>query len=152
MALYFKNKSACMICGKLLDDKSKLTVFPAFIANEKSRYFKYSDTVVHTTCLIRDPEHKHVLRLKDKFLQHILPENRKCYIDGSTIKDSDDHVFIDYVTDDKKNYLSELLYSNFSLSNLKKWDKLERLRRALLAVKQQGGAQKYITWLLDRIN
>jgi hypothetical protein len=50
MALIFRGKSACSICGRILMDGDEIRGFPAFIADRSDPLWKYSDSAVHASC------------------------------------------------------------------------------------------------------
>jgi len=59
MALVFRGKSKCGLCGQVIAPEDEITCFPAFLS-PTDPLWSYSDGVFHGSCFASDPNAQHV--------------------------------------------------------------------------------------------
>lgn len=151
MAIIFETHTQCCYCSDSIKAKD-IVVFPAFITSTTSKFYRLNDSVWHKVCLEKDSDYLSIITLFNEYKFSITPRNRKCFLDGTLITDPNDHLFIDYITDNKENFIHELRFKNFKLSNLKSWNDLDRFTTSLIELKKENGAIQYIDFVLKRIS
>jgi|SRR5271155_180897 len=54
MALIFRGKSECRLCGRVIGAEDEVVAFPAFLT-PRDPFWSYSDAAFHATCFASDP-------------------------------------------------------------------------------------------------
>ena len=150
MALFIEG-TTCKVCNVSMKASDNIVSFPAFIADEGSKFFPFSDSNIHYSCLQRFNFYDELLKLRNQFISNTRPENRVCYISKEPITNPNDFIFVDYFGDNLKGILSDVTFENFKLSHLRQWESLDSLVHELLFLRENVFEVKYINHFLQRI-
>ena len=66
MALFIVGKTECPLCGRVIQEASEATLFPAFL-KPNHRFHRFSDAALHSECFQAWPDHVDFERLFKRF-------------------------------------------------------------------------------------
>lgn len=95
MAIVVLASTKCPLCGKVLQNKADLYLFPPMIANTNDPLYIFSDAAVHLSCLKMHPLGKEAMHYSDKALQYA---NRTCDITGEPITNVNNYLSFGFLT------------------------------------------------------
>ncbi len=157
MAILLLGKTNCTICNNTIYENEEYYSFPSFVINTKDEIYFFNDSSFHCHCLTTMPSSESALQMAELFIKSVKPENRKSIITGKAIIIYKNHVFIDYLTSDKKDFLYKFNFAHVDKTELSIWKQRESLIDHLIKLKSsdnwkelEGG--KYLTKLIDDLS
>jgi len=158
MTLLLLGRTACPICGKVINKEDAFYGFTSFVANILDPLYFFSDNVYHRECLLNKEYGKKAILYSDLRYLKTRPENRKCVVTGALIEKQDEHMWIGYLTSDEKSGLHQFNFTNINKLNLSMWPKREYCLNELIKLlnsgtwREYGGDNKYLLKLIDTLD
>ena len=121
MAQIISDYSKCPLCGNVIKEEDEIIMFPPFVQNTKDSFYIFNDSGVHIKCIKLYESKERLFKYLDKIIYKTKPGNRYCDIGGGKIKTIEDYLFIDLLTSDEKEALSNFNFMSIDKQNINKW-------------------------------
>ncbi|MFN8305897.1 MAG: hypothetical protein U0T79_03905 [Ferruginibacter sp.] len=122
MGIVIINQTICPICGKKIKDRDSIMSIPAFVLNINDPLYFFSDNSFHESCLQKHPLGKTVVEYSNLFIKHTRPSSRICIISKKLITNPLNHIFIEFLTSDKNDFLEQFNFAHIDKDYLPRWD------------------------------
>lgn len=120
MAIFIEGMK-CTICDKkILSNESKI-MFPPITSDKDSKFFIFSDAVVHTRCFDMHPLKNDLENLLKEIAENSSPSKRICVICKKEIINPDDYFDTSYITDKQEDPLYKYNYKKLHKNCIKDW-------------------------------
>lgn len=143
MAIVIENLSECHICHKLLNKSKPFILLPPLISNMKDDLFHLSDSGIHVECLNRSELKEKLTKHVNAYQEHMPLTKLKCIVDGRTIDDPRNLLFLGLLTSDETESLHEFNYITVNLMNIKIWTDYDRFVHLASAFLSDGKWQSF---------
>lgn len=155
MAIIITDKTVCPLCSEILKEEDVIYSFPHFVPNVKDELYMFSDMAFHYACIIKHPLWEKAYRYVERFKLSIMPQNRKCSVGGNLIDSYEDYIFIDLLTSNEKEELSNFNFWVLDRRNLSTWKEREKFIDIASKFIAEGkwedyGDYKYLDKLIER--
>jgi hypothetical protein len=156
MAMILLGQSTCPLCGNILEEKQELQAFPPLTSNKKDSFYTFSDAGFHKECFENHPLSTKISTYYEKASEKTRPNNRFCEIANTLITQPENFFFIDLLTSDENEALSQFNCLLFDKENLKDWkekDHFLTLAKDFLAKGKWQAFDKfnYLEWLINQV-
>ena len=122
MAIYVSGQP-CVICGHSITADDQRVLFPPFTTNDRDPMLRFSDAIVHQSCLVKYPDLERLKRRVADFDQARTNRRKECSVCSKAIVNPDDFFTLGYLGDDEtvKNWN----YATFHVGCLPLWAGLQ---------------------------
>ena len=103
MALFFNDKSICIMCNKTIKNRQETMAFPPLINNKLDPLYLFSDGVFHAECVRNHPLAKRIIDINNFVLDQ--GRNKECLVCGNIIISPDEYFTTGFITDNKESKL-----------------------------------------------
>src|SRR5687767_9950584 len=121
MAILLRDKTKCLICGKVIMTGEPAIGFPHFILNEVDPLFALSDSSCHSACVSASPLGSAMLAASNELYKNTGPGKRACAVCGDQVLDPDDYVLIGYLGAPSAGPLARFSYTHLHKSHIPDW-------------------------------
>jgi hypothetical protein len=121
MALVIKNRTACGICHRPLQDQDSIVSFPPFIANRCDPLYVFSDGAFHSACLDQSPLATSARQWSARFDERNRPDSRVCVVCSTQIAHPDDYFGTGVLSRDALEPIAKYNFVHIHLSHYSNW-------------------------------
>lgn len=148
MALLFRGKTRCGICGQVIQLNEPVSAFPSIIGNELDPLYIFHDASFHTACFETHPLSPEMLNRCELLAK--ASSDRVCMVCERQVESPDDFLSTGHFGGLDSG---EFTYKKFHRSCLKSWKELDNFRCFLLALQSSGKWKgPGIAWLLKTLD
>lgn len=131
MALLVRGSTRCRICGEIIAEGDRATLFEPFLANERDPLFFFSDGAFHEACVDEHPDGAAARELAAEVRAKSEPDSRICVVCGEVIRDPDDYLGFGYFSGDIDVAASRFNFVHLHRSHIGRWQDLNVALEAL---------------------
>lgn len=121
MAILLRGKTACKVCGTVIQSLDEVISFPHIISNESDPLWPFSDTSCHIDCAKQSPEVLKLIAITEEHYRRTGPGKRKCQVCGEEILDPDDCLALGYLGDPAVDALARFNFIHLHKSHVADW-------------------------------
>lgn len=128
MALVFRGRTRCWICGGVLQAEDSIVMFPPFVGNRNDPMYPFSDSALHEGCF---DAHPLAADVRNRVDQATPASARTCHLCRRDLTDLDDWFGLPAFGSVTDRLLQRVSAAQFHLSCLRAWPERTELGRRL---------------------